>query len=359
MTSELGGSEHVTWSALAPFIERTTKMKVRVIPFNIELEKYDQTFSMRGGDLCMGAVHWMLQYYMSPDKTFSVFEKFPSRVWWASYSLPSAFYVAADSPIKTWDDLKTMKGIKVGTSQASPTTTKMMEVTFPALLGMTPEQAKAHFTFVPFASTADFFKGPVEGKCDVAYAMTASATGYEVGSHPKGVRVLEPPMDQATLDALQRVEPGRILERVAYGFPQSVGKVGVSVRKIELCSADLDQEFVYQMTKWMAENYDLYKDVYETLKMSRMDVVRAYLDVNPFPVADGAIKYFKEIGQWTPADDERNKRAIEIQNQYIDAWQAAAAKAKQMGIKIDAANAEWVKLWSDQIANLDKFEIKF
>jgi len=109
--------------------------------------------------------------------------------------------------------------------------------------------------------------------------------------------------------------------------------------------ADTDPELVYHLCKWLDENYNAYKDLYVTCQTIARANYRAFLDVNPFPVHEGAIKYLKEIGIWTAVDDTQNNAAIASLNRYVDAYQKAITMADDKKIHIDPGNKDWISLW--------------
>jgi len=63
------------------------------------------------------------------------------------------------------------------------------------------------------------------------------------------------------------------------------------------------------------------------------------------PVHPGTIRYLKEIGKWTAADDARHEYNLRLNQAYIDAWDKARDQASIRKIKVAADSAEFADLW--------------
>jgi uncharacterized protein len=106
----------------------------------------------------------------------------------------------------------------------------------------------------------------------------------------------------------------------------------------------VDQEMIYRISKWFHERFDDYKDVHAIAKRMSLEHMRKFLDNSPFPVAEGTVRYLKEIGQWTEADDAWNNAQIELMDRWVKARNAAIAEAKAKKIKIHWENQEYLNL---------------
>ena len=76
-----------------------------------------------------------------------------------------------------------------------------------------------------------------------------------------------------------------------------------------------------------------------------MDYAREVLDRSYVPIAEGTIRYFKEIGKWTEADDARQEYNIKLIDLYMEAYSDCIAQANTDGINIDPQNQEWLDYW--------------
>jgi len=357
--SEVGGSEHGAWSALAPILEQSAGMKVRVIPESVFTVRMVST--LKGRAIGVTASHHQItRYYEGVSGAELSAEKLPSRVFWAMFDTFSVYYTTADSPVKGIYDLKQTKGMKIGTCTGNPSIEDRMRTALPAFLGMTHEDAEKHFTYVPFGNPNMFFNGPTDDKSDVAYIITSSSTGFQIASHPKGIRILDLP--RSDKEAWKRYTAatlgGDLPGKVDYGFKQSIGKEGFRQYKVMVTSPATDQELIYQLTKWLydPQNYDRYKGLTSSLERTKTDLLLEFIKASALPIADGTIRYLKEIGKWSADDDKRNKKNIEIMDKWVKGWQTASTAAKDKGIKIDYKNEAWIKLWRDTTATTPHFE---
>lgn len=77
------------------------------------------------------------------------------------------------------------------------------------------------------------------------------------------------------------------------------------------------------------------------------------------PTHDGAVRFYKEKGLWTDADQTRQDYLVKLVRLYADGYEKCLATAKQKGIKIDPQNEEWNSLWEGykKDNNFPKFAI--
>ncbi|MBW1769045.1 MAG: hypothetical protein JRJ65_18610, partial [Deltaproteobacteria bacterium] len=98
--------------------------------------------------------------------------------------------------------------------------------------------------------------------------------------------------------------------------------------------ASLDAEVVYNVAKWMDQNYDNLKDLTVECPDMTMANLRDALDYAYCGVHDGLIRYLKEKGLWTAADDNRQKYNVWLNDSYIKLYSAAMKEAKAKGWQI-------------------------
>jgi hypothetical protein len=109
--------------------------------------------------------------------------------------------------------------------------------------------------------------------------------------------------------------------------------------------ANCDEKIVYNIVKAMHLGYDSYKDKYPgmsamTLKYALAAALRPEVKYHA-----AAVKYFKEIGAWTPEIDKVQEKQVALETERLKAWEKALAEAKAKGIKVDYKNAKWKDLW--------------
>jgi hypothetical protein len=113
------------------------------------------------------------------------------------------------------------------------------------------------------------------------------------------------------------------------------------------CRPDFDSDLAYEFTKWCDSSYDLYRSRGAKLISYTRRAFRECLDVAMAPVHDGTVRYMKEIGLWTQADEARQKYNLRLMELYCQAWDDARKRAEQEGIRVSPANDKWVRLWQD------------
>jgi uncharacterized protein len=123
-------------------------------------------------------------------------------------------------------------------------------------------------------------------------------------------------------------------------------------------SAGMSDDIIYQYTKFFVDQYQNYKGLHDYLAFATLDAQRTWLNTCPFPIHPGTIKYLKEKGIWTAADDQWNQQALARSQQFQDAWKPAVAQAKSQGIKIDINNKDWINLWSTQSSKIEGYKLR-
>ena len=78
-----------------------------------------------------------------------------------------------------------------------------------------------------------------------------------------------------------------------------------------------------------------------------IEFLRKQLDETFLPVHEGQIKYLKELGIWTAADDARQEYNVNLIDRYIKAYDEAIAMADEKTMKVAPDNEEWVELWGN------------
>ena len=109
--------------------------------------------------------------------------------------------------------------------------------------------------------------------------------------------------------------------------------------------------------QWFDEKFDLYKDNHPIAAGMTIENAMTLAESYFIPYHEGAVRYLKELGAWTPAAEARQKFNVETLDGYVNAWQAALLDADSKGIEVNPKNKEWIELWysyKDTIPNLSK-----
>ena len=353
-TDGVGSTCNTEMSAIAPVMEKTTGMRVRILPdenqarvtYNLIKDQFD---------FQAGAVSDTTIFHRGQAQGL-VFEKGRVSLVWQLCDPPYAFYTTPGSGLETIYDIKTKPGVRLSFMEPSPAVTLCMKEALPGFLGWTPEEAEQHVTYVPLGSWGAHIKAPVDGAADVTYFSCAAASAYELEAYPGGIHILDMPLDDAAgWKGFLSLRPGTSPTKIGYGIETSLGHIGFAAPKVLMARTGEDEELVYQMAKWIHENYDAYKDAHVTASRMKIDVFREFLDFNALPVHAGAVRYLKEVGMWTADDDIWNAQAHKDLQLYVDAWKIASAEAEAKGIEIAMDNQEWIDLWQSHTEGYPTF----
>lgn len=175
---------------------------------------------------------------------------------------------------------------------------------------------------VEFGGYGAAWEGILNNQADAGFTSSVAGHLYKLESSPRGLAHPTVPHDDA--EGWQRLRsrapyyvpvmasegPGlakdKAVESAAYPYP------------ILIAYKDQSEDLAYNMTKAMVESFDHYKDGAPgaggwSLQRQVFDWV--------VPWHDGAIRYFKEIGAWTPEYQAHNETLLQRQEVLANAWQ--------------------------------------
>jgi uncharacterized protein len=340
-TATAGYAQTLAWGAL---LEEQTGMKVRVIPSDNYAER---SRAHKAGQSVL-SINTITEVFaqMEGSETHATREGGPyeTRVFWSNGRVPFGFIVSKDSDIKTIYDLKKRKP-KIALFSPSPTSVLQVK----ALLAMV-ELTEKDVTFVPVTTWGSSTKSVPEGRADVAFASPIAAVSHEAEASARGIRWLELPKDDKPgLERYSKVMRGIAFAPCSKGVKSAHGVHMVANISYYHALASTDPELIYQLGRWLVENYPKYKDKHSECVDMNIEIQRENLDLarqmHYLPLHDGTIRYFKEKGKWSSMDsawDEKNK---ELLTRYVKAYKAAIAAADQRNIKIAPDNKDWIALW--------------
>jgi TRAP transporter TAXI family solute receptor len=331
----------LSWGTL---LEEQTKMKVRVIPADNYVER---ARSHKAGQSILSANTVTEAFTQIEAREMHATREggsYDIRIFWANARIPFGFIVSKDSDIKTIYDLKKKKP-KI--ALLTPSTSSVLQVK--ALLAMI-ELDEKDLTFIPVTTWGNSTKSVPEGKADVAFASPVSAVSFEAEASARGIRWLELPKDDKEgLARYTKVNRGIAFATNTMGVKSAHGvHMTMNINQYHV-RANEDPELIYQLAKWLDENYAKYKDKHTYNEYMSIDVQRDNLtlarQMNYVPVHDGVVRYLKEKGKWTAADTAWNDKNKELVARYVKAYQAAIAAADQKNIKVAPDNKDWVAFW--------------
>jgi len=342
-TAAMTSSTAVMLMAAAPQFEEVIGSKLRAIPGGV---LKDQLAAMRAGKADFWAVHlasayraiFGLEEYCSPDWG-------PQKLRMAIIGGPVLLDIGvrANSDIYKMSDLK---GKELGVYAGS-------ETFFNAYLAfgnLSLDDVKV----VPATAYPGALTLLAENRIDGALADIASPAVYEMDESLAGIRYLPMPRtDKAAWARVQKVFP----PLQPYTVPDDTGTK--SGRGVEMSGfprghyvyADQDEVISYALAKVFREGYDGYKDSHDQLITWTEAAAVDCLSI-PVPYHEGSIKYFKEIGIWTPEHEAWQKEQLRLEQAREDLWKKALAEAKEKGIATVRDNDEWQKFWKDYLGRL-------
>lgn len=237
---------------------------------------------------------------------------------------------ATDSGIKTVADLK---GRRVAWVVGSP-----------AMI----EGVRAHLAFaglnwddvekVEFGGYGASWKGVINGQADAVFGIANAGPAFQLASSPRGITWLPLPHDDA--------EGWKRLQEKGPVFTPNTGTSGAGLAEGEtheggrypypilVTYSDRDEEKSYQMTKALVELFPAYKDTAPGVNGWALDRQKLTWAV---PYHKGAIRYLREIGEWTAEHDAHNDNLLKRQDVLAAAWEEFIAT--------DVADADFQDAW--------------
>jgi len=340
-------------AAWAPLLEKDTGMLVRVKPempdeLRLKLIKagtYDvATVALSPGLMVLEGNETTATRDLGP---------YPFNVVWLCNVQAFGVMVRGDSDIQTMQELRNPDVTWACPPGAGPIFGIRAAA---AWAGITPEELEPRL--VKFGAFDAAIRAVPEGKVDCGNYMPATGEVFEAEGTPHGIRWLEmdPRKDPEAFQRYLALRPVAVFGPATAGVVPSAQGVWMNLSpSYYCCSEDADPELTYRLAKWFDESFDAYKGLHQSAPDMSIENFRAVLDTNIFPVHEGVIRYLKEKGMWTAADDERQAYYVSQIKQWEDAFKAAIAEADEKGIKVDPLNEAWMSLWGEHKKDLPRY----
>ncbi len=174
----------------------------------------------------------------------------------------------------------------------------------------------------------------INNRADVVGGACNSPPFLRLEASPRGLKFISFPHND--LEAVQRTRsllPWYVTHIATEGptLPPEGIEVFTSAYPLLVGMESADDLLVYNLVKVMHEQYDDYKDAAPGASgwlMSRQKFESAFIPYHP-----AAIRYFKEIGVWTPEAEATQQANLFRQQVLHDAWVAYSATAsKEPGV---------------------------
>lgn len=248
----------------------------------------------------------------------------------AAFGLPTA----ADANIKTFADLK---GKRMAFVAGNPSLNVKCEA-YLGFGGLTLDDVEV----VMFPSYGAAMSSIAQGKTDATCTTTTPSQMYELAESPRGIRWLEAPVsDKEGWARMQAIAPffGPTVEGVGAGLSAEKPAALMSYRyPVLTVRADMTPDQAYAFVKAMDETFDIYKNA--TKVMPRWNLKVSGNPPADAPFHEGAVRYLKEKGLWTPEHEQWNQARVKRLNALIAAWDKTMAAGKDM------SDQQFAELWA-------------
>lgn len=330
----------LAWSNI---LEGTGNTKVRLLPEDSNATKFQR---VRNGETLM-------TYDTMGDVSTLITAKFgyatetggPYQVrWvWPDFCSNACMFVRGDSAIEKPTDITKDTPIACTIDSAM----ENVKASLAAATGCSVDE----MNWVYCSSYGEMPKLVTTGAAEVcAYVTPTSSSIIEASAAPQGIRVLDfnPELYPDWCDGFQSKQPVYSFNKLTIGNENAIGKYGWGSDGGWVTSESADQELIYNLVKFFAESQEEIQGAYETYSYYwSVDYAREVMDRAYVPIAEGTIKYFKELGMWTEADDARQEYNIKLIDKYAEAYSNCVAQAHADGVKIDTQNQNWLDYWED------------
>lgn len=245
--------------------------------------------------------------------------------------------VQASSGIRTAADLK---GKRFAIARANSSANVKMEA-FMAFAGLSWDD----FELVEMPGYGATMKALIEGRAEATMAAPASPALRELEASSYGIGWLAlPAEDKAGWARARRILP------FVEPYQESLGP-GLSAEKpvwmigyrhpMLTTNADSSADQAYAMLKAVAETYDLYKDA--TPIMTRWDIRKAGTPPMDAALHEGAIRYLKEIGQWSTENQAWQDGMVRRHALLRESWRSFIGTPAAKGADSERLRTLWGK----------------
>lgn len=351
------GSTFAPTNGWAAILQKEIGTTVRIVPVDNELQRMLRLTDRK--DIAISGVTVPeLRFQVEGLGGYAAAKPAAQRIVWHLNDSPWGFVTSGKSDLQSIADVK-KGGVRVAEGVFAPTMSAAVRKALPAFLDIPLDQADKVLKYVPASSYAENCRAVVEDKADVAWCSAVSAVTAEMEGAPGGIRWLSLPSDdQAAWERYLEQRPTHIPTTIDFGVKSAHGTGGISSVFVYSATPDADADLVYNLAKWFHGSYDAYKGTHAFTPRMSLELFRKFLDHSPMPVHEGTIRYLREIGAWTDADDAWNKAAIEKMDRWVAARQAAMDEARGAGVKIDFQNEEFLAILRKHTDGLESFRTR-
>ncbi len=310
-TSGAGGTGYNLTTAQGAAIEDATGVKIAVVPTDTTLAQFDpirksrEQFGAFPGDEIWLALEGKMMFDAKGWGPQSI------RALWFGVPTPQGWATQADSGIKT---LKDVVGKKVARSPIDSQDEILIQAIF-AYTSSHPSYVTLSWNNVKAVPVSGFDEGQdavLTGAVDVGIVSANSGTAFEIASSIHGLNWIPLPnetaADKTAWEAFRKVNPvfgpSKWTDTVAAAKPDKPAYIWAAHRHIVAYDFYPDDNTAYWFTMQIHQTYDKYKDKHAQLKNWTIDTALNNSGNWYVPWHSGSIRYFKDIGRWTPKHQE-------------------------------------------------------
>lgn len=339
-----------SWTDL---LETDTGMKVHVGGEYDNVDRFRWLGHLKIFQLTRGAPNETNQTLIA-DQRYCVRDggPFPMRVVWVLSKGNVGFFTRGDSNIKTPHD------IKPGTRICRMTYVDVSLI-MNGLLSWA-QVSNDEVVWINVNNSVENCLAVVEGRADLSLSWPTLPTTAEVEKNPYGINWIDlnAKGDPAGSKRFREVDPMVNFGVVHSGVASAIGHWGIVGINFEVTRADADAELIYNLVKWLDENYKRFKDKHPANLFRNRETFMEGLRHTFLPCHDGTVAYLKDIGLWTKAHEIRQAENKELVDRYAAAYKQCMCEADEKKIWVARENEEWVKFWNDyRKANLPEFKL--
>lgn len=338
-TYDVGSSAYRTSAMATEAITEKSGQKFRLLPCSTDTARMS---ALRSGAVPILFIGGGATFASAGSAEFSQQDWGPQdvNIVWAPAITGITLMVRGNSGIKKIADLK---GKKVAYVEGSPGLNVQAEAHL-AFGGLTWKDVEA----VTVPSYAAGCEGVISGLVDTAITVPTASFARRLEATTYGIGYIALPFnDEAGWKRAAGVYPFWAKYKATNGAgvsPQKPLMCATYANPIGICMGKADPELIYWFVKNLAESYKIYAKKSAVMKDNwTVDWCIELIKSTAIPVHPGAIRYWREVGKWTPEMDARNKKLIEHKKALDALWAKAKASPGAKGNEGEA----WIKYWED------------
>jgi len=337
--------KYVSWASL---FERDTGVKVRIVPESNSISSAQLVKEGRMLMMSLGKSRYRDVIEALEDYAVATGGPFHGQWLWVHSLANSGMFVRADSDIYDIYDIKPGVRFSVWDDRAS-----VLRVPLAILDWAQVPHEEA--IIVNSGSYDAAVRAVVDGRADIFWGFPTSPAIYEASSSPHGIRYIDMngEEDKEGAARFRETAPMYVFGQIQKGVPEARGIWGTQGFNLEVTSQASDPELIYNIVKWLDENYDEYYKTHDTNQYMTLDNVVLSASQSYVPLHEGLIRYLKELGIWTAAHDRRQAENVDLITRYVLAYETCLQRARDQNIKIDPTNEAWINLWENYKEELE------